>query len=51
MDFQLPSVLSVLDVEVWFGVVDFGGTDRGLKRRELGRGIREGMGIGTVIYS
>lgn len=52
MDFELPSILLVCDVEIWFGVLEVGElTGHYLKGRELGRGIREGMRVGTIIYS
>lgn len=52
MDFELPSILPVCDVETSFGVADVGELTAGcLKGRELGRGTREGMGVGTIIYS
>lgn len=48
---ELPPILPVYDVETWFGVVDAGElTGVCLKGRQLGRGIREGMGVGTIIY-
>ena len=51
MDFELPSMLPVLDVGARFGVVDVGELTGVLTGRELGRGVREGMRVGTMIYS